>query len=248
MEHGHGSMLPHDRVGHVGHVGAGPHDRAVQTILDTALLADQVAAAFYYAGLTTPAIIGDRRLAGGSFDPNRPGLPPGGNPSHVHYLQAALDAEVKHADILVKAGARGGVTYAYVSTTALGRLGVSPDTASFLGLMDTLQTILVGLYNVAAFDLLQRRQVDLAVVTAGMAGVQAEHRMLGRVISALMPANNLTLEAQPFATVGAARAVLQPYLTGQGLPGAVRAVKVPTRVDTARVVGRYGTHDVQRYL
>lgn len=245
MEHNHRITLPLSRV---GHTSAGPHDRTVQTILDTALLADHIAAAFYYAGLTTPAIIGDRRLAGGSRDPNRPGLPPGGNPSYVHYLQAALDAEVKHADIVVGAGAHGGTRSAYVPTTALRRLGNSLEASSFLGLMDTLQTILVGLYNVAAFELLQRRQVDLAIVTAGMAGVQAEHRMLGRVISELLPANNLTLEAQPFNAIDEARAALQPYVMGPGGHGSAYKVRVPTRQEAAHIVGTYGTHRVQRYV
>lgn len=245
MEHNHSIALPSS---HVGHTSADPHDRTAQTILDTALLADHIAAAFYYAGLTAPAIIGDRRLAGGSRDANKPGLPPGGNPSHVHYLQAALDAEVKHADILVGAGARGGATSAFVPTTALRRLGDSTESSSFLGLMDTLQTILVGLYNIASFELLQRRQVDLAIVTAGMAGVQAEHRMLGRVISELMPANNLTLEAQPFTTIDEARAALQPYLMGPGRRGAAYKVRVPTRQEAAHIVGTYGTHRVQRYI
>jgi hypothetical protein len=245
VEHNHSITLPLSRV---GHASVDPHDRTVQTILDTALLADHIAAAFYYAGLTTPAIIGDRRLAGGSHDPNRPALPPGGNPSHVHYLQAALDAEVKHADILVGAGARGGATSAYLPTTALRRLGDSLESSSFLGVMNTLQTILVGIYNIASFELLQRRQVDLAIVTAGMAGVQAEHRMLGRVISELMPANNLTLEAQPFNAIDEARAALQPYLIGPGGNGSAYKLKVPTRQEAAHIVGTYGTHRVQSYV
>jgi hypothetical protein len=73
--------------------------------------------------------------------------------------------------------------------------------------------------------------------------------MLGRVIAGITPANNLTLEREPFASVDAAQAALRPYLTGKGLAGGrASAVAMPTRAQIAHVVGKYGTHRVQRYM
>lgn len=204
--------------------------------------------AFYYAGLTEPAIIGDSRLAGASRDPQNPGLPPGGNPSHVHYLQAALDAEVQHAALLTAAGAHSNVARVYLPVSAFQRLGAASAPGTFLGLLDSLETAFVGLYAIAVYQLLQLHQLDLGVLAAGMAGVQAEHRMLGRAIAVLMPANNLALEEEPFSTVDEARATLQPYVTGRGLTAAARLMRIPTAHEAARVVGKYGTHRIQTFL
>src|SRR5579884_3631577 len=61
---------------------------SVQSIINTALIAEQLATTFYYTGLTSPAVMRNAQLAGISADPNNPGLPPGGNPGNVRYLQA----------------------------------------------------------------------------------------------------------------------------------------------------------------
>jgi hypothetical protein len=79
----------------------------VQSILNTALAAERIATTLYYAALTTPAVMRSSALAGRSGNPNDPGLPPGGSPQHVRFLQAALDAELKHAALLSAAGAHG---------------------------------------------------------------------------------------------------------------------------------------------
>src|ERR671935_1907836 len=85
----------------------------VQSILNTALAAERIAATLYYAALTTPAVMRSSALAGRSGNPNDPGLPPGGHPQHVRFLQAALDAELKHAALLSAAGAQSTYTPFY---------------------------------------------------------------------------------------------------------------------------------------
>lgn len=220
----------------------------VQSILDTALLVEQLSAAWYYAGLTAPAVLRTRQLGGRSSDPNNPGLPPNGNPHQMRYLQAALDAEVKHVELLAGTGARSQVKRFYVPAAALRRLGTSVQAHSFLGVLDQIETLSIGLYLAAVNGLLQHHRLDLAQLAGQLAGVEAEHRMLGRAIANLIPANNLTLEKEPFALVGEAYAALRPFLDGRELGGPSRAIAVPTRAQATRVIGPYGTRRVHAFL
>jgi hypothetical protein len=229
-------------------VGPRPHAETVADILGTALALEYVSAAVYYAGLTTPALLRTPALGGRSRNPNDPGLPPNGHPQQVRYLQAALDAEIKHAALLAAAGARRHVRRIYVPAHALARLGPSGESDSFLGLLDRLETTAVGLYTAAVDAFLRHGRRDLALLAAQLAGVESEHRMLGRAIAGLRPANNLTLAPQPFATVAEAAAALRPSLTGQHLAGVVRALAVPTDAQAARVIGKYGTRRVRWFL
>ena len=219
-----------------------------QPIVDAALLAERITRTFYFAGLTRGKVIGDVRLAGASQNPNNPGLPPGGNPSHVRYLQAALDAEVKHADMWTAAGAVSNLQVAFFPATAFQWLGASDVPTSYLGILDQLETTLIGLYAAAVVELIEAQQTELSVRAAGLGGVQAEHRMLGRDISGLLPANNRALEAQPFASVASARAALEPFVRGAGWRGQVHATPVPTGAQARSVIGKYHTHTVQMYL
>src|SRR5437764_11444717 len=87
---------------------------AVRSGLAYALVYERLAITLYYTALTTPAVMRDRRLAGPSGDPRDPGLPPGGNPANVRILQAALDAEVKHAAALAQARVASPSTHFYL--------------------------------------------------------------------------------------------------------------------------------------
>lgn len=225
-----------------------PHTDTVQSIIDTALTLERLSAAVYYAGLRTPTVLRTPSLGGRSANPNDPGLPPNGDPQHVRYLQAALDAEIKHAALLVAAGARVRVTHAYVPTSALTHLGTAREQYSFLGLLDRLETISVSLYTAAVGQLLQLGRRDLALLTAQIAGIESEHRMLGRVIGGLRPANNLTLGPNSFGTVAEAAAVLHPFVTGKGFRSATRAFTVPSAAQAARVIGKYRTRRVRWFL
>lgn len=231
--------------------GARSQARAVQSIIDTALLSEHLATAFYYTALTTPAVLRHPQLGGRSGDPNNPGLPPGGNPHHVRYLQAALDAEASHAEMLATAGAASSVRRFYFPAGAFKRLGTSLQSDSFLGVLEQLETLSIGLYlaMVGQLSQSQRNHLDLVQLAAEIAGVEAEHRMLGRVIAGLKPANNLTLEKEPYTTVSQASAALHPFLSGKGFGGgAARPVALPSRAQVARVVGKYGTRRVSHFL
>src|SRR5919202_4063037 len=216
----------------------------VSSILATLLLTERLATTFYYTALTSPGVMGNSQLGGSSTDALDPGLPPNGNPPHVRCLQAALDAESKHAALLAQAGATSPHTQFYFPRATFTQMGTSTDPHTFLGVLDHLETVAVGAYIAAVHALASLGHVDLAGLTAGIAGVEAEHRMLGRLLAGLKPANNLTLERMPFAHVSAAAPALRPFLTGRGFAlGAIGPLALPTHL-----VGKYGTLLVRRFL
>jgi len=221
---------------------------SVRTIIDTALAAERVAMAFYYTVLTTPVLLHDRRLGGHVATLSEVGRRRTGMPGHVRYLQAALDAEAKHAAMLAAAGASSPVRRAYFPLGTFERLGTSADRHSALGVLDTLEAAFVDAYAVAVSQLLRLGRRDLARVTARIMGVEAEHRVLGRGISGIAPANNLTLESVPFACASDVGKALRPFITGHGLPRGSTAIKVPTKAQIAGVVGTYGTRIVRMYV
>jgi Ferritin-like domain len=227
----------------------GPRPDTVASILATLLLTERLATTFYYTALTSPGVMRNSRLGGSSTDALDPGLPPNGNPPYVRCLQAALDAESKHAALLAQAGATSPHTQFYFPRATFTQMGTSTDPHTFLGVLDHLETVAVGAYIAAVHALASLGHVDLAGLTAGIAGVEAEHRMLGRLLAGLKPANNLTLERAPFACVSDAAPVLRPFLTGRGFAqGAIGPLALPTPAQTTHLVGKYGTLLVRRFL
>jgi hypothetical protein len=208
----------------------------VQEIINTALVAEQLATTFYYTGLTTHAIMADPRTAGASGNPNA--VARDGNPVNVAYLQAALDQEQKHARILTGAGATSPFTHFYFPATTFQSLGFTNRQGTYLWVLDHLETAFIGAYLTAAqrFGALER--VDLAVVALRILAVECQHRALYRVISEDDPADNVTVEVADFSCVADAATVLKPFLTGQGFPGgAGPAVPLPTAAQTAVAIG-----------
>lgn len=242
--------------GSAGVPGAGCGE-SLQALISTALVAEQLATTFYYTALTTTELMSDSQLGGSSTDPNHPGLPPNGNPGNVRFLQAALDAELKHANSLIKAGARSTNSRFYFpvgtfrpscATGQICTLGTSDDPNTFLGVLDSLETAFVGAYLVAVRDFVILGYPQLAEVAANIVGVESEHRALGRVIADAEPSNNLTLERLPFACIGDAATALHPFLTGEGFPhGATPALSLPGAAQVARVIGNQRTHILGGY-
>jgi len=226
-----------------------PTQASIQQILNTALTAEQLAMAFYYKGLTTPAIMHDHRLGGPSADPNNPGQAPGGDPANVKDMQSILDSEVKHAQALLSAGAMSPYKKFYFPPHTFRGLGASNDAGTFLQVMDALETAFVGAYLAAVGEFVAVGRSDLAGVIVQIMGVESEHRMLGRLISGFKTANNLTMQKNPFSSVTDAGKVLRPFVTGQGFGGGAPATAdLPSPARTARVVGRYATRIVTNFL
>jgi hypothetical protein len=221
----------------------------VRSSLALALVYERLAITLYYTALTAPAVMRDPRLAGVSCDPNDPGLPPGGNPANVCILQAALDAEVKHAATLAQVGATSPITHFYFPASTFQQLGSVQDAGTFLGGMHIVETACVGLCLALLDQLWRLGQRDLIRFVVQVLGVESEHRMLSRIIAHADPANDVTLEDAPFATLSDADKALRPFLTGKGLAGgATRAIALPTAAQTAHVIGRYGTRLVTRFV
>jgi len=226
--------------------GAAPD--TVEEVVDTLLVAEQLMTAFYYTALTSPAVMRDHRLSGPSADPNNPGLPPGGTPRNVRFSQAALAAVYTPAPAGGRAAATAGRPGFYFPAATFARLGSPAEEGSFLSMLDTLETMCVGVYIAAARQFLRVGRPDLARVATQIMGVEAEHRMLGRVIGAVLPANNLTLERAPYASVSGAGEVLRPFVTDKGVAaGKTLAVAVPTTAQANRVIGRNHTHFVAHF-
>ena len=235
----------------LGRVARPPAD-AIQDILDTALMGERLAITFYYTALTTPAVMHDPRLGGPSADPNHPGSPPGGNPANVKTLQAALDAEVKHAAALVAAGGRSPSVRFYFPVGTFDALGSPARPNTVLGRLDILETAFVGAYAAAARQFMLLGRPDLASVVARIMGVEAEHRALGRLIVGVDPVRPLKPELTPIGTVADAARALDPFLTGrpgEGFAGRpMGPIPLPTATQTARVIGRYQTRIVRNFL
>jgi hypothetical protein len=227
-------VLPH--AAHAVNSSTAACGESVLEIIKTALVAEQLATTFYYTGLTTPAIMADPRTAGSSADPNAVAYD--GNPVNVAYLQAALDQEQKHARLLANAGATSPFTHFYFPATTFHSLGFTNQPATYLWVLDHLETAFIGAYLAAAQRFSAIERIDLAVVALRILAVECQHRALYRVISEDDPADNVTMEVADFSCVADAVSILAPFLTGRGFPGgAGPAVPLPTAEQTVLAIG-----------
>lgn len=226
--------------------------------LSVALIAEQIATTFYYTALTSRQMMSDSQLGGSSTDPNHPGIPPHGNPANVRFLQAALDAETKHAAALIAGGAHSRYTQFYFPTSTfmpvckIGQvcsLGHSDNPITFLGILDQLESAFVAAYLSGIRTFISLGHPAAAELAANIVAVEAEHLFVGRVISAALPSNNRTLQAASFAHISDAAEALRPFLTGQGFPGGTAlSFPLPSKLQVAAVVGTANSRVVARFL
>lgn len=177
----------------------------VKEIFTAALIAEDLATTFYYNALVGP-VIEDVNLAGpGGTATN---VQPSGNPGNVNYLQAALAQEISHADLFRSLLGISGPGADPVQTFYFPA-GSFDTLSAFTGLLDALENAFIGAYLNAIQEFAAKsahvddgdgnrytaEQLDyFAKVSATIMGVEAEHRVLGRVISNTNPANNLAYE------------------------------------------------------
>lgn len=219
------------------HTASAACRESIQDIINAALIAEQLATTFYYTGLTTRAIASSTKVAGASADPNH--VSPNGNPGNVAYLQAALDQEQKHAQILESAGAISPFTRFYFPASTFDSLGFTSEEGTYLWVLDHLETAFIGAYLAAFQRFGALGRVDLATLALRIMAVECQHRALYRVISQDDPADNVTLEVADFSCVGNAVTILTPFLTGQGLSGgATPAIPLPTAAQTRLAIGK----------
>jgi hypothetical protein len=213
----------------------------VVEIATAALIAEDLATTFYYHGLVNP-VIQDPSLAGPGGSATR--VASQGNPGNVNYIQAALTEEIAHADLLrgllgIPDASKDPVQTFYFPEGVFDKIG------PFLALLDALENAFIGAYlnaveefsTMAATASKLRANNEwydetyspetlnyLALVSASIMGVEAEHRVLGRVISNSNPANNRRYESKDGITAvyngsSSAVAALTPFLTPSTGPG-----------------------------
>jgi hypothetical protein len=214
----------------------------VKEIFTAALIAEDLASTFYYNGLVG-TVIQDPNLAGPGGSATN--VSSAGNPGNVNYLQAALTQELDHAALFrsllgIKNPNQDPVQTFYFPA------GTFDSLSAFTGLLNALENAFIGAYLNAIQEFSTKsamirsgdsrrhdsedraysaEELDyFAKVSASIMGVEAEHRVLGRVISNSNPANNLAYEGTDglnavYNGPNSAVAALTPFLTSSTGPG-----------------------------
>src|ERR671935_340276 len=99
---------------------AGGCTESIQDLLNLGLTIELAMTTFYYTGLTSKAVVRDPQVAGSSANPNA--VARNGNSQNTANLQAALDQEQKHAQILTNAGAVPSAKHFYFPASAFASL------------------------------------------------------------------------------------------------------------------------------
>ena len=219
-------------------------DTAVQ-ILQAAVIAEDLATAFYYSGLTGP-VITDPSLAGAGGTATS-GT---GNVPNVTYLRAALGQEIAHANLLRAVGAFGADATIDPYQTFYFPAGTFTSITMFIATLEALENAFIGAYlnAIREFSNLAIRatirnvptgpyggpfsgaQLNyFAEVAASIMGVECEHRVLGSVITNAAQPNNYYFEQTDGLTsvyngaTSSAVAALTPFLTPSTGPGVTLA-------------------------
>jgi hypothetical protein len=183
----------------------------VDELITAFLIAEDLAATFYYNGLIG-AVIQDPNLAGPGGTATK--VSPGGQADNVNYLQAALGQEVEHGNLfrnLLTGATAGAANDPY--TTFYFPAGTFDTLTPFLTILNTLENAFIGAYIVLVQELCYKAAaaaagtltgVDtkysakdyqyFALVAGAILGVESEHRVLGRDIGGMNPADNYNYE------------------------------------------------------
>lgn len=135
-------------------------DDPVQTILNIAATAEQLAVTFYTQGIAHARELG---ISG----------------QNLTYLQGAVIEEQIHQKFLVKNGAMpitGTFSFPKGKETF-------EDQTTFVTTLDMLETAFESAYLAAVKEFADQNQIGLAQIAAQICTVEAEHRALGRSIS-----------------------------------------------------------------
>lgn len=203
------------------------------------LIAEDLATTFYYNGLVGP-VIQDPNLAGPGGSATQPSS--SGNAGNVDYLRAALTEEISHAD-LFRRGLGLSSPSADPYQTFYFPNGTFNTLPAFLGILNALENAFIGAYLTLIQEMSHKAALAragqltgtdakysasdheyFATVAASILGVEAEHRVLGRVIGNENPANNLAYEQLDgimsiYNGPNSAVVALTPFLTPSTGPG-----------------------------
>lgn len=205
--------------------GASACKETAGDVLGALLTTERLAMTFYATALAAPAIVGAGHTA--SRSTNIPGVSRIGGSRGIARLQAILEQERQHAQLLVDLGAASPHTSFYFPTAVFDRVGYTSKGGTFLWTLDRLETALIGAYLAAVMRLGALGHRDFAVLAARVLGTECEHRALGRAIAGDDPVDNVTLEVSSFTCVAGTGRVFDPYITGRGLSGPIRRHAAP---------------------
>lgn len=202
---------------------AGPHSPltstcpgTAQTLLDLIARVEALSVTFYYSTITA---------ADGFFD----GLPT----TFQRWLRVTLDEEWFHSSHLRQHGAALADTGFFFkpSTFAPGHL------ADFLAAMDAIEVASIAAYLVAIRQMGELNESLWAEVLGQMAGVEAEHRVMGREMAQNSPPapNNLCYERADYLCAAQVEAALARYFSGGA--GYEGPVALPDQEAVAAAVG-----------
>ncbi len=161
-------------------------NKGIAAILNIAITAEELAVIFYSHGLNHADQLG---FSDGARQD----------------LKAALFEELAHQMFLAKQGAKA-LTHTF--SFPFGQ-DTFTSTYNFFKVQQQLEAVFVAAYLAAGKEFATWRRPDLVQIAAQIGGVEAEHRMVGRALSNMQPANNRIFETVLLKKVGDAPGVMK---------------------------------------
>jgi rubrerythrin len=186
---------------------------SIANILNTAATAEALGITFYYQGIQS------------SFFPQL-------SQAQQWYLQAALDEERNHLNFLQSQGALPSATNFFFPDSAFS------DKNVFLSVLDVLENLFIGAYLAATRRFAELGQPILAEIAAQIMGVEAEHRILGRIMAAEPKPHDLCMQRAQYTCLNDAGPVLAGFL--QAAPGNTQPAALPTEAAINSAIERFG--------
>jgi hypothetical protein len=148
------------------------------------------------------------------------------------YLQAALDEERHHLDFLLRIGAEPPPDHFFFAP------GVFADLPAFLALLDGLENAFISAYLAAIRQFRHLGEPLLAEIAGQIVGVEAEHRVLGRVLQGARLPHDHCLARAEYGCVAEAATALTPFLAGDAAHTEQQPLPDTAQIDAA--VDRFG--------
>ena len=148
------------------------------------------------------------------------------------YLQAALDEERHHLAFLLEQGATLPPSHFFFPS------GVFDNLTLFLDLLDTLENAFISAYLAAIQRFQALGEPLLAEIAGQILGVEAEHRVLGRVLQGEPLPHNRCLAQAAYSCVGEANVALTAFISGSAKFTTEKAQPTTTAIESA--VDRFG--------
>lgn len=159
---------------------------SVTTILTVARTAEQLAVTFYSNGITNASQLG---ISGNDLED----------------IKAVMIEEQIHQQFFT---ANGGASLAETFSFPQGAKTFT-DLSTFIATQQQLEGVFDSAFLAAVLEFAQMGRPDLAQIAAQIATVEEGHRVIGRKIGRLTPAENVAYTPVLIATVGDAPGVIQ---------------------------------------